>query len=73
MSYYIAPQSSNLEVGEVVVYRVVKRLKDFKPEEGQKYRVFNSKAEMQESLTVPVYVGVAGRLKKLPSEFVIRF
>jgi hypothetical protein len=73
MSYYIAKQSGNLMVSDVVVYRVVKRLRDFKAEDGQKYRVFKSKEEMKTSLTVPMYVGVNERLKKLNDEFVLRF
>ena len=40
MSYYIAPQSEGLMLGDLVIYRVVKRLKDFKAEDGKKYRVF---------------------------------
>lgn len=73
MSYYIAPQSKNIAVGEVVVYRVVKRLSDFKPEDGKLYRVFKSKKEKNESLYVPTYRGVNGRLKKCKNEFVLRF
>ena len=73
MSYYIAPQASNIEVGEIVIYRVVKRLRDFKAEDGKKYRVFKSKEEMSNSLTVPMYVGVGNKLKKLKDEFVLRF
>ena len=73
MSYYIAPQASNIEVGELVVYRVVKRLRDFKAEDGKKYRVFKSKEEMNNSLTVPLYVGVNGELKKMKNDFVLRF
>lgn len=73
MSYYIAPQASNMEVGELVVYRVVKRLRDFKAEDGKKYRVFKSREEMNNSLTVPMYVGAGEKLKKLSNEFVLRF
>ena len=73
MSYYIAPQSDNIEVGEIVIYRVVKRLKDFKPEEGKKYRVFKSKKDVDTSLYVPTYIGKEGKLVKSPSEFVLRF
>jgi len=73
MSYYIAPQSDNIEIGEIVIYRVVKRLKDFKPEEGQKYRVFKSKKERDNSLYVPTYVGKNGKLVKSHDEFVLRF
>ncbi len=73
MSYYIAPQSKTLMVGDIVVYRVVKRLKDFKAEDGKMYRVFKSKQEMNNSMTVPIYYGVNGKLKKAKSEFVLRF
>jgi len=73
MSYYIAPQKNNLEIGQVIVYRVVKRLSDFKPEEGKRYRVFPNKKEMKESLTVPIYIGAGGKLKKLGHAIEIRF
>ena len=73
MSYYIAPQSDTLMLGDVVIYRVVKRLKDFKAEDGKKYRVFNGRREKDLSMTVPIYYGVDGRLKKAKSEFVLRF
>ena len=73
MSYYIAPQSENIMLGELVIYRVVKRLKDFKAEDGQLYRVFKSKKERDESPFVPLYMGMNGKLKKQPSEWVIRF
>lgn len=63
MSYYIAPQNSNLDVGDMIVYRVVKRLSDFKAEDGKLYRVFKSKKDMQSSLVVPTYRGINGRLK----------
>ena len=73
MSYYIAPQASNIEIGDMVIYSVVKRLRDFRAEDGKKYRVFKSKEEMNNSLTVPLYVGVGEKLKKLSDEFVLRF
>ena len=73
MSYYIAPQNSNLDVGDMIVYRVVKRLSDFKAENGKLYRVFKSKKDMQSSLVVPTYRGINGRLKKCKTEFVLRF
>ena len=73
MSYYIAPQDNNLEIGDMVIYSVVKRLRDFRAEDGKKYRVFKSKEEMNNSLTVPLYVGVGEKLKKLSDEFVLRF
>lgn len=74
MAYYIAPLSEcNVNVGEMIVYRVVQRLRDFKPENGKKYRVFKSKRHMQESWPVPIYIGKAGKLKKCDTEFVWRF
>lgn len=74
MSYYIAPQSECIvELGDLVVYRVVKRLSDFKPVEGKLYRVFKSKKDMQSCLVVPTYRGINGRLKKCKTEFVLRF
>lgn len=74
MSYYIAPQSECIvEFGELVVYRVVKRLSDFKPAEGKLYRVFKSKKEMHESMYVHTYRGINGKLKKCKTEFVLRF
>ena len=73
MSYYIAPQNSNLMVGDLVIYRVVKRIKDFKAENGKKYRVFKSKKEKDTSLYVPIYIGVDGKLKKQTDDFVLRF
>ena len=73
MSYYIAPQSENLMLGELVIYRVVKRLSDYRAEDGQLYRVFKSKKDMKEALLVPLYRGVGDKLKKQPSDFVIRF
>ena len=75
MSYYIAPQptSGDWLTQELVIYRVVKRLSDFKAENGKTYRVFKSKKEMSEALYIPVYVGVNGKLKKSKSDFVLRF
>ena len=62
MSYYIAPHSETHTDG-VVIYRVVKRLGDFKPEDGTVYRVFKSRKE-KSSYTIPLYEGVNGKLKK---------
>ena len=73
MSYYIAPQSDNLMLGDIVIYRVVKRLSDFKAEDGKLYRVFKSKKDMKESILVLLYKGMGDKLKKQPSDFVIRF
>lgn len=74
MSYYIAPQSDHIiELGELVVYKVVKRLSDFKPVEGKLYRVFKSKKEMDNSQFVTCYRGINGKLKKCKTEFILRF
>ena len=69
MSYYIAPHT-NGPIQEVVIYRVVKRLGDFKPEDGKVYRVFKSKKE-RVSYKIPLYEGVSGKLKKKGN--VVRF
>ena len=73
MSYYIAPPSDNRMIDDLVIYRVVKRLKDFKAEDGVLYRVFKSKKDMDCSLFVPLYKGKDGKLKKQPDDFVLRF
>lgn len=62
MSYYIAPHSETPAEG-LVIYRVVKRLSDFKPEDGTVYQVFKSKKE-RTSYKIPLYEGVNGKLKK---------
>lgn len=73
MSYYIAPQSDTLMLSDIVIYRVVNKLKDFKAEDGKKYRVFKSKKDRDESMTVPIYYGVGESLKRSKDEFVLRF
>ena len=73
MKYYIARQSNNIETGDLVIYRVVKRLRDFKAEDDVLYRVFKGRRQMDTSLTAPLYVGVDGKLKKHPDKFVLRF
>lgn len=72
MSYYIAPYSDHI-LSEMVIYRVVKRLRDYKPTDGKTYRVFKSKKEMRDSIYIPLYVGVDGKLKRHKSKFVLRF
>ena len=72
MSYYIAPHN-DYSTGDTVIYRVVKRLGDFKPENGKKYRVFASKRHMKSKAgAIPVYIGKAGKLKKLKNETIWR-
>ena len=73
MKYYIARQSENIETGDAVVYRIVKRLRDFKAEDGVLYRVFKSKDEMRNAPYVPLYIGVGDKLRKHDSSFVLRF
>ena len=76
MSYYIAPQNDDIEFieeGNLVMYRIVKRLSDFTPDEGKLYRVFKSKREMNESVFVTCYRGINGRLCKCKTKFVLRF
>ena len=76
MSYYIAPQNGHFstdDIGELVTYKVVKRLKDFKAEDGKRYRVFKSKKDMETAMFIPIYVGMNGKLRKKPSDFLIRF
>ena len=72
MSYYIAPEGETLIVNDIVIYRVVKRIKDFKAKDGVLYRVFKSKKDMQSSMLIPLYIGENGKLKKKP-DFVWRF
>ena len=81
MSYYIAPHSEDL-MSNLVIYRVVKKLGDFKPEEGKLYRVFKSKKEIKDVYQgvngkskgcVDLYQGVKGKLKKSRTYFVLRF
>ena len=72
MSYYIAPHSEDI-MSNLVIYRVVKRLGDFKPEEDKLYRVFKSKKEMKTNPYVDVYQGVKGKLKKSRTYFLLRF
>jgi hypothetical protein len=69
MSYYIAPHTTS-PTENIVIYRVVKRLGDFKPEDGKIYRVFKSKKE-KASYKIPLYEGVNGKLKKQGN--VVRF
>lgn len=62
MSYYIAPHLKG-PAEKLVIYRVVKRLSDFKPKDGEVYQVFKSKKE-RSSYKIPLYEGINGKLKK---------
>jgi hypothetical protein len=71
MKYYISP----LKTANLSISRVVKRLKDFRPAEGEQY-VVRKKADLSDVerfSTLPVYVGVDGKLKKDKDHHVIIF
>ena len=72
MSYYIKPVTE-LKPRRMAVYRVVKRLSDFKPENGVEYMVFKSKKAMQTDFFVDLYCGKNGKLVKLKDRSVLRF
>tara|TARA_R100000458_G_C8171811_1_gene172023 strand:- start:92 stop:292 length:201 start_codon:yes stop_codon:yes gene_type:complete len=46
------------------LWRRVKKLGDFKAENGSEYVVAKSKKEIESGYHVPVYIGVDGKLKK---------
>lgn len=56
--YYIA-HDSFLE-SDTIAWRIVKRLKDFKPEDGEEYIVRKSRSDIE----YQIYKGVDGKLKK---------
>ena len=72
MSYYIGPVDERI-TGRLAVYRVVKRLRDFKPENGVEYMVFPSKKAMKTALFVDLYCGKNGKLVKLKDRSMMRF
>ena len=72
MSYYIKPVTE-LKPGRLAVYRVVKRLRDFKPEDGVEYMVFKSKKAMQTDFFVDLYCAKNGKLVKLKDRSMMRF
>ena len=63
--YYIAPH--NRTGGEVTIWRVVKRLSDFKAEDGVEYVVKKNKDSIKMGTTLPIYIGLNGKLKKCSS------
>ncbi len=71
MSYYIKPYSGHN--GRVAMYRVVKRLRDFKPDDGVEYMVFKSRKAMKTDFFVDLYCGKNGKLVKLKDRSVLRF
>lgn len=72
MSYYIKPVTE-LKPGRMAVYRVVKRLRDFKPEDGVEYMVFKSRQAMKNDFFVDLYCGKNGKLVKLKDRSMMRF
>lgn len=71
MSYYIRAlneEKTARNTGGIVIYRVVKRLSDFKPDDGVKYVVYRNKKAMEGFGFHPVYLGVKGKLKKLTEQ-----
>jgi uncharacterized iron-regulated membrane protein len=72
MSYYITPVDES-KPGRLAVYRVVKRLRDFKPDHGVEYMVFKSEKAMKTDLFVDLYCGKNGKLVKLKDRSMMRF
>ena len=72
MSYYIKPVDK-LTSDRIAVYRVVKRLRDFKPDNGIEYMVFPSKKAMKTAIFVDLYCGKNGKLVKLKDRSMMRF
>jgi hypothetical protein len=62
--YYVTLYKNNS--GNMIVWRHVKRLKDFKASEGVEYLVAKNKKEMQINMgsSLPIYIGLNGELKK---------
>ena len=72
MSYYIKPVTE-YKPGRMAVYRVVKRLRDFKPEDGVSYMVFKSRKAMQNDFFVDLYCAKNGKLVKMKDQSMMRF
>jgi uncharacterized iron-regulated membrane protein len=72
MSYYIKPVDK-LTSDRIAVYRVVKRLRDFKPDNGIEYMVFPSKKAMKTAIFVDLYCGKNGKLVKIKDRSMMRF
>jgi len=62
--YYVTRYENN--GGDMVIWRHVKRLKDFKADEGVEYLVAKNKKEMKIDMgsSLPIYIGLNGELKK---------
>ena len=72
MSYYIKPYIEPKK-DRVTMFRVVKRLRDFRPEEGVEYMVFRSKKAIRRSLFIDLYHGKNGKLVKMKYKSLLRF
>ena len=67
MKYYIARKDSTC------LWRVVKRLSDFKPESGVEYVVKTNSKSIELGNSLPIYIGLDGKLKKTSSLAVYLF
>ena len=72
MSYYIKPVDK-LTSDRIAVWRVVQRLRDFKPDNGVEYMVFRSRKAMKHDIFVDLYCGKNGKLVKLKDRSMMRF
>jgi len=72
MSYYIKP-FDELKPGRMVMYRVVERLRDFKPDDGVEYMVFPNRKKMKTAIFVDLYIGKNGKLVKMKNKSLLRF
>ena len=62
--YYIAHES--FMDSDMIMWRNVKRLKDFKPKEGEQYMVRKSRNDIE----YHIYKGVDGKLQKTPGSII---
>ncbi len=62
--YYIAHDS--FMDSDMIIWRNVKRLKDFKPKDGEQYMVRKSRSDIE----YQIYEGVDGKLQKTPGSII---
>jgi hypothetical protein len=62
--YYIAHDS--FIHSDMIMWRNVKRLKDFKPKDGEQYMVRKSRSDIE----YQIYEGVDGKLQKTPHSII---
>lgn len=65
MAYYIKPYSQKFSCFSI--WRKVKRLRDFKADEGVEYIVRKNKKDVDVGDTLPIYIGIDGKLQKCSS------